>query len=352
MSPRQTVSWPAFEVPFRPVRLLIMAMQKHRFTRRVLLFRLAPLVVLTAWLNSECHAADAQKDFFETHQDYMDLSLFNHSDTYIQYLYKPRHHEAGQTEKTDLSCLYAEADAGASLDSDTVLYADIEYTCKRYHFDDPEDLNRRLGSPTLHQIQFFMDVEHFFTDELLADWTFSPCISSDLSHDINQKDFQWTTGPIMSYRLTPHLAMHAGVQASVDEWHQSVYPLGGISYFSPDQRIHLNIIAPFMIRVGYTPVETTEYYASAWYSDVDVHAYLGPAATDSQVKTKDLQAGCGVVRHLTRYLNLTAECGLAFENSFAIKEDAAGRQDAGSGVAPYFSLSLGAVFNETRRQFQ
>ena len=308
--------------------------------------------LLAALLNGTNGMADGAIDFFDKHRDYMDLVFYDPSYLYVQYLREPGHHEGGQTEKAALDYLYVEADAALGLTSDTALYADIEYAAKRYDFDRPDSLNRSLGAPALYQIQVLTAVGHFFTEDLLAAWTFYPGISSDFGHDLDRQDFQWASGPIACYRLTPRFALHAGVQASVDDWRRSIYPVGGLSYLSADDRLHLNITAPFLLRVGYKTRPTTEYFAAAWYSESDYHAFLGPDDTDSRVRTSDVQVGCGVVWSFSRHLDLTLECGCSVANSFKVKEGAVAEQDGGSGACPYVAVALGARSDDTLRRLR
>ena len=308
--------------------------------------------MLAALLNGENCSADANTDFSDKHRDTMDLIFYDPSFLYVQYLREPGHHEGGQTEKADLDFFYVEADGAVGLTADTALYADLEYSSRRYDFDRPETLNRSLGTPALHQVQVLTAAGHFFTEDLLGAWTFYPGISSDLSHDIDRRDFQWASGPIACYRLTPRFAVHAGVQASVDDWRRSVYPIGGFSYLSADDRLHVNVTAPFMARIGYRTKATTEYFAQVWYSESDYHAYLGPDEVESRVRTTDVQVGCGVVWSFARHLDLTLECGCSVANSFKVKEGAVAEQDGGSGACPYVAVSLGARSDETFRRLR
>lgn len=314
--------------------------------------KVACCALLAVWLSGRDCAAEASNDFFDKHRDTLDLVFYDPSFLYVEYLREPGHHEGGQTEKADLDYFYVEADGALGLTADTALYADIEYSVRRYDFDAPEGSGRALGNPSLYQIQVLTAAGHFFTEDFLGAWTFYPGLSSDLSHDIDRQDFQWATGPIVCYRLTPRFAVHAGAQASVDDWRRSIYPVGGISYLSEDDRLHVNVTAPFMFRVGYRPAVAAEYYASVWYSESDYHAYLGPDETESRVRTTDVQVGCGVVWSFARHLDLTLEIGCSVANAFKVKEGAVAEQDGGSGACPYVALALGARSDDTLRRLR
>ncbi len=297
-------------------------------------------------------AADVPGDFFDRHREYMDLVFYDPSYLYAQYLREPSHHESGQTEEASLDYFYLEADAAVGLTAESAICADLEFASRRYDFDRPGNSNRPLGTPTLYQVQTLIAAGGFVSDDLLLAWTFYPGLYSDFSQALDWQDFQWASGPIACYRLTPRFAVHVGVQASVDDWRRSLYPVGGISYLSEDGRLHINATAPFMFRVGYRPVGTTEYFAQVWYSESDYHAYLGPEEVDSRVRITDVKAGCGVVLEIARHLDLTLECGCSVANAFKVKEGAVAEQDGSSGVCPYISVALGARTDETLRRLR
>jgi hypothetical protein len=312
-----------------------------------------PLLILLPILLIKVNrsAAEGQAPSFgEKHKDYLNLIFFDPSDLYLSYTGKPKHTEHGQPEETDVNSLYFEADGGLDIGNDTFVFADLEYGYRHYAFDPPHNGNRPLDTPERHELSSLMGMAQFITDDFISAWVFYPGISSDFGHDLDSKDFGWSTGPVVSYRLRPRLEGHVGFQVSQDYYDTTVFPLAGFSYFSTDRLWHINLTAPFQYRIGYQASETTELYLSAWYDDTDYHAYLGPNHQSSWVNTTDLLIGPGILWRFTDHLTFTVEGGVSLKNSYRVKRGAMAEVGADSEASPYLTLALGYVFGEPENQ--
>ena len=302
------------------------------------------LAVILLFLPGQPAAEDHGLGFSEKHKDYLDLLFFDPSDIYLQYIYKPEFGGHGQLQQTDLNLLFFEADAGLELGPDTLFFFNLEYTFRRYNFDDPKNGSPPLGSPQLHQFASLMGPACFFTEDLVGLWSFYPGISSDLSRSLKAKDFNWSSGPVAAYRFSPRFGVHGGIQVSVDYYDTEVFPIGGISYFSPDREWHVNITAPFLYRVGKRVSQNVEFYSSVWYSRSTSQAGLGPAHIPSFVEVSDVQAGIGALWSFNRNLTLTFETGMAIGSRFHIKKGLQTEEHKNGETLPYVATALGWRF--------
>lgn len=284
-----------------------------------------------------------EDDFFTAHKDYVDLVLFDPSNLYAQYLWEPTHDVDKAPDEANLHYAYVELDGGLNFSRDTFFFADFEYTYKRYGFEKNEGDAPSLGTPDFHQFESLMALTHFFTEDFLGLWAFRTGIDSDLTHDIGAKDLEWVSGPLVSYRFSPRFEGHIGVMTSSNYWDTSVFPIGGISWFSEDRRVHLNITAPFMFRAGYRPHGESEYFAQVWYHNADVRVFLGPDMVDSHVFTRDVQGGIGVLLPLAGQWTLTLEGGLTFTDTFNVKDGLNPGPGKDAEVAPYLSTAVGLL---------
>ncbi len=256
-------------------------------------------------------AQSAEEHFFTAHKEFVDLVLFDPSNIYVQYIWEPTHDLDESPGEANLNYVFVELDGGLDISRDTFFFVDLEYTYRRYDFEKIESGLPPPGAPDFHQFESLMALSHFFSEDFLGLWAFRPGIDSDMTHDAGAKNIEFTTGPLVSYRFSPRFASHIGVMTSSNYWDTSVFPIGGISWFSEDKKVHINITAPFLFRAGYKPGGESEYFAQVWYHNADVQVFLGPEMVDSHVFTRDAQAGLGVLWPLGSQWVLTLEGSLS-----------------------------------------
>jgi hypothetical protein len=280
-----------------------------------------------------------------SHADFLDLLFYDPTDISIRYTSKPYSRVDGQSENSELRKLEFSADYGFPVSQDTIFFLDTTYNEDSFEFGSTLPKENRFISSTVESFELGTGVATFLNPDLVVAGLFYPSIRSDLDAALNSDDLQFTTGPLVAYRLSHNFEIHGGALALLRHQDTILYPILGVDYMSTDKQYRVNITAPFSARFGYKPNERFELFTSLLYTDEDFRAQVGNVAPiNSQIRIRDLQLGAGVVAPLSKSIFLSLEGGVAFGTGYQIRTKSGDKFSGNFDPTPYFALQLGYSF--------
>ena len=288
-----------------------------------------------------------EESFEKAHADFFALLFDDPTDASIRYTVKPWADVKGDHGKTELDQTEVNISTGVPFSRDTVGFIDLTYQSNYFKFGHTRKdrgLRQKISS-SAESFEFGLGVGTFVDDDDLIAGIFYPSLRSDLENTLSSDDFQYMTGPLAVHQFSDRLSIHGGFLTIVRSYDTSYFPVLGISYFSRNKDLRVNVTAPFRARIGKKLDETTELYSSVVYSDEEFRAEIGSIEPfDAQIKIKDVQVGTGAMFRVAPQTYLSVEAGVAFNTGYHIEPKDAPAFSGNFKTTPYLAVLLGYSF--------